>query len=971
MTAIARVIRLITLAAAPIAIVAIQGAASAQEATPLPAYTGDRVYVKDVPNHYESVAKTIKDLERQSPQSYFVVVVKSSGAGPNATRDYLDRLYDAWRAEAETKDLKLDPERSVVVVAALDNRQVAVHPGTLLRDRFGLRGSTIDAEIVQRAFIPLARANDYPGALNALLTSTNNYLAAHGDAQTQAVATVEKTAAPAATTTTIDRRSAASTAVPAPPPASTANRDVAWSILGSFGALALLIGGLVWLAKRRARGSFNSKFKDYRSKAVAMMDRLDALKARLKSLPTDDPDFQEPMIGETLNHFEKVQGDLAKLWDRWLDVMDVVDKAQRKAGTKLEEADRLISDSKVFEEVEAGAKACGVAMDQLNNAHEVARKAAEEVVDRRTGAVAKVKNVGEAGLPPAPCQPEVDRPDALEKAAGRMLAPDPLGAKGVLAEALTAATNLGERAENIVGRLAGGKQVQAALEKLRADVAEQRRGGLRLDEEGGDPDHLIARSEQELAELQKALEAGDPDAAATRLEAGRALEKEARATLDAVQQAKSYCVREQPERERETRRLRESVPQYEAFEQELNRDFAPASWQVVAGNLAQARGLLDTFDVKAQEAAQATDGSSQKYLLGARLLGRLGQEQNAVFRLMNAVGERLTGLKTLRDDSRKAAADLKDRQRRAERFFSQYDHVVGAQARESLKAADEAGRNVDRESAERKPDWPAIRQALGKAVEEYAIAQSQAEADLKIYEVLTSEYDQARHNATRVQAFLAGHSEDRTAANQRYRIAEEVLNRVGDESTRVGNEWPRLLDQVRGAQADLEQSEQLAREDVRLARQAEAEIADGARTIRQARTYFSMGVTLNTSGAESLLNQAQQLYHSQNYEQAIRTAGAAVQQVRQAHNQAVQQAHIRQMQIQADQRRSAAGLNGFGMGVATGAAATMFGRAVSESGSAGDPGFLASGQGAATSPGDGGSDSSSSSWSTDSSESSW
>ncbi len=42
-------------------------------------------------------------------------------------------------------------------------------------------------------------------------------------------------------------------------------------------------------------------------------------------------------------------------------------------------------------------------------------------------------------------------------------------------------------------------------------------------------------------------------------------------------------------------------------------------------------------------------------------------------------------------------------------------------------------------------------------------------------------------------------------------------------------------------------------------------------------TAAGFSVTLNTSGAESLLNQAQQLYHAQNYEQAIRTAGAAVQ----------------------------------------------------------------------------------------------
>ena len=54
-------------------------------------------------------------------------------------------------------------------------------------------------------------------------------------------------------------------------------------------------------------------------------------------------------------------------------------------------------------------------------------------------------------------------------------------------------------------------------------------------------------------------------------------------------------------------------------------------------------------------------------------------------------------------------------------------------------------------------------------------------------------------------------------------------------------------------------------------------------TLRKARAYFSMGVTLNTQGAESQVSQAEQAYRSQNYEQAIRTASAAIQQVRLAH----------------------------------------------------------------------------------------
>jgi hypothetical protein len=128
-----------------------------------------------------------------------------------------------------------------------------------------------------------------------------------------------------------------------------------------------------------------------------------------------------------------------------------------------------------------------------------------------------------------------------------------------------------------------------------------------------------------------------------------------------------------------------------------------------------------------------------------------------------------------------------------------------------------------------------------------------------------------------------------------------------------------------------------------------------------------MGVTLNTSAAEALLSQAQQLYHGQDYEQAVGTAGAAVQQVRQAHNLAVQQAYLREMQLHAEQRRRAVGFGDIGMGAATGAAAAMLGQAASAS-TAAAPELDAKGP---ELPGGRESDSSSTSWSSETSESSW
>src|SRR5208283_6161202 len=88
------------------------GRSHAQEKSPIPEYTGDRVYVApDVPGSYQTLSQAIKELERSSPQTYFVVVVRYAGQGPDAATRYVEDLYDTWRTQAQAKGLKLDPER--------------------------------------------------------------------------------------------------------------------------------------------------------------------------------------------------------------------------------------------------------------------------------------------------------------------------------------------------------------------------------------------------------------------------------------------------------------------------------------------------------------------------------------------------------------------------------------------------------------------------------------------------------------------------------------------------------------------------------------------------------------------------------------------------------------------------------------------------------------------------------------------
>ena len=171
--------------------------ASAQEKTPIPSFTGERVIAADVPDRYGVIADQIKRLEKSSPQSYYVVVVKSSGTGPAATRLYADDLLDSWQRQRSKRGPSFDPDRSVIIVVALENQQVAVKPGIYLREEFGLHADRVERDLLRGKgrFLDLAKENRYTDAIATLLTDTNNWIAARD--RSTAYAAVQVAAAPA------------------------------------------------------------------------------------------------------------------------------------------------------------------------------------------------------------------------------------------------------------------------------------------------------------------------------------------------------------------------------------------------------------------------------------------------------------------------------------------------------------------------------------------------------------------------------------------------------------------------------------------------------------------------------------------------------------------------------------------------------------------------------------------------------
>ena len=144
--------------------------------TPIPKFTGDHLYLAGVDEKYRPLEKDLQQVQDDSRQTYYVVVVASTGSGEWATREYIDRLFSRWQSDAHSAGLTLDPNRSVVIVLAENNRQISLHFGTDLQSQYGLSGSAINDRLVDPFFLPHAKAGNYVEGLRALLRGTEQWI---------------------------------------------------------------------------------------------------------------------------------------------------------------------------------------------------------------------------------------------------------------------------------------------------------------------------------------------------------------------------------------------------------------------------------------------------------------------------------------------------------------------------------------------------------------------------------------------------------------------------------------------------------------------------------------------------------------------------------------------------------------------------------------------------------------------------
>jgi uncharacterized membrane protein YgcG len=870
----------------------------------LPAFTGDPVLVQGVAGDFGDLRTALRALNASSPRDYYAVLVASTA--PEEAARYLDRLVDSWTLREPGFDALL----GVVTLVAVEDRQVSMLAGDRLRSEFGLTAEVIDRDLVGPFFAPRARSGDLGGALEALVRATDQWLERRGapraarvseDAARRPARAPSSMPPPRARVQT--RAADATRASPPIPPL--------WLGWGLGGVLALGVGGLWWLRvsrHRRAEKAVREPFHAFSARVVNLLDRVEALSRRHQLLPFSDPDYQQPMAGETAALYDRTDGEIRRLRQTWLDMMGVhdqikliVDHNRRLSAAQMEEIRGLM---RVQEQMEAAIpveEQCVRQLDDLEQAHERAgaiRTEAEQAVAARQE---QMRALEEAGLSVMPYEAEFQSARDLLEQGVAVLVPDPVGTMEVLREATTKLEALGGWLSRILAGTQRRTAIAAALDAAAADAVEKRKQGLALREEEGNPDPMVAQGRHELEAAGMALNRGESDDADAYLDQAEAWARDAAEVIRRQEEARLYCEGAVPARSQRAAALEEHRRRADTAMERLKAGYAAASWEGVSGNVVRAAQVLDGLPALLERARAESTPETQRYFHAEDLLVHIEQQQEQAAALLDAVERRLEELQEEREICAGLRHEVETRARELEACLAAHRRALGADVRALADTAHEARRHAQEEEAAALPHWPLVRNRLELALRDLGETMETAQTEVAAWEEVEQALAATERELSSLDDLLRRHHEDRPQANRLGEEARRTWELIRREAQEPGAPWDDLAARLRDVSARIDQARRLAEQDISLARQAAEAIQAGERDTQLARAYYQSGVRADADAADRNLQRARQALRQQQYEAALEEAGEASREAQAAVSRARRLARERQ-RIQTQQR---------------------------------------------------------------------
>jgi len=608
------------------AISGFQAASADTPPGPPPADGQTTVFVgPGLTDDFDVLRAAIAKAKDDTGRTYRAVVVKSSGTSGGAAT-LLPRIVDQWW-QARDK-ARFDPAGDVTIVLDIGDRSVAMDvPPTILAEA-GLDLRSLEREVINKAFLPRAKDMLYAEGLADLVTATERTMA-------------ERIAAR-------ERRAEAAEVF------RTRTLPIGLASLIAAGVGTALFIQRIRHANRKATA--RDRLAAFKGEVVALSDLLDGQQERHRMLPHTDPDFLTPMRGMTRDAYDAVQDSVRRYRERWLGLMDVWERAEERLGSEwfmgTTASDEVIAMLDAAEarpplaEVEA---ACRAPLDALEVAHETARELAAAADADLTAARARLEGLTRRGRSPASFERVVAEAARARELAGEDVEPDPVAARGRLADARGLLADMVARVDAVEAADDRARQAAGRSEAIRGRVAALRAEGWLLSEPGADPEPLLVTAAEETALVSRLLDGADVEMAEAHLQRAEERLAEAATLLENVAAARTRAEELLPAVTARLEALSAVRPRAEADLAHQERHYAEAAWGDVADNVAKAEeGLLRAKSL-VTEAAAAASLPTQHFFRAVALLEEASRQEDWAESCLSAITDRRRELDGLKD----------------------------------------------------------------------------------------------------------------------------------------------------------------------------------------------------------------------------------------------------------------------------------------------------------------------------------
>lgn len=573
-----------------------------------------------------------------------------------------------------------------------------------------------------------------------------------------------------------------------------------------------------WLLHAYSVSACRKELQAYKEHVVALSDKVDALKERHKLLPHMDQDFTTPMSGETLAIYNEVAARLEHHRQVWLKLMDAWEQAQvlldserflgsgraRSARRHLRAADAPACLATVLSECEAP-------LDRIEQAHEQAALDLKSYQSEDQLLSSQLDAVTKASLSIAPYQADRSVAADLVVRSKELLLADPLGAVRCLGEARGKIAEIRRLASKILEHAAAASELMTKLVEIERSATQRRSEGFLLQEEGSNPDPLLAGVRQQQAAILDALNQANESAVNSLLSVSSGQVELARQGLEQHVAAKACCKAELPIRRAEARKLSAEQELARGQNAELARDFAAVTWLGVSENVQRAQTCLVAAERYADQAASDAASNVQCYLRASKLLNQATDNHKHAAAELAAVGKRLRELIELRAACQAQFNQLCTRSDRVNHLL-QSSSADRALANERFRAARLSLDRLVDDSRQPRPDWTRLTTLAREIESDLDRAEQLAKEDVQLAQHATAEIAETERVIQDARSFCGyGFTPDVSAAESQLAQARGCLTSQGyEEAIRLANaaeQMARAADQDAISRAQRRQQE--------------------------------------------------------------------------------------------------------------------------------------------------------------------